>query len=82
MKFSRYLILSNRSHPMKIKAEGWFYCTLCATVAYDFECCKGTSCNAGGCDKCAEIWDEVSRRVDAGEHPPEQELVHTGSWSS
>lgn len=62
---------------MGIKRSRWFYCTLCTTVAYDFECCEGTSCNAGGCGEgeCMDLWEEVQRRIDAGEHPPEQELV-------
>ena len=53
----------------EIKDERWFYCSLCHTAAYDFECCENTSCNAGGCDHCEDRY-EINLRIVEGDHPP------------
>lgn len=54
---------------VELKADNWFYCPGCETVAYRFDCCGHTSCNGGGCERCNELWDEVWRRIRSGEAP-------------
>ena len=62
---------------MKIKLENWFYCELCRTVAYKFECCGNTSCNGSGCKACSDLWEYVHELIDNGEAPPQESLpVH------
>lgn len=65
------------------KEENWFYCAMCDTVSYKFDCCGNTICNGGGCDKCSgpigsrtgnEPWDQVWRLVKTKQHPPIEEM--------
>lgn len=65
-----------------IKAS-WFHCGLCDTVAYKFSCCGNSTCNGGGCHKCRDSWDEAWRLIEAGDHPPLDEMRHytpTPNW--
>lgn len=59
---------------MKINDDQWFFCELCDTMSYTFECCGNTACNGGGCDKCGELWKEVWEKIHAGDHPPQESV--------
>jgi len=57
---------------MEIKPENWFFCELCDTVSYKFDCCKNTACNGGGCDQCKELCAEIIRMINAGKVPAKE----------
>lgn len=62
---------------MELKDSRWFFCALCQTVAYHFECCENISCSGGGCDVCMNR-SEVDQRVVEGNHPPQTPVPWRG----
>lgn len=70
---------------MALRAENWFWCDVCHCVAYDYACeCRGTSCNAHGCDKCKPIWDLVTAALNNSMCPTEEEakLNNLKKWGT
>lgn len=59
---------------LALRRENWFWCPTCHCVSYDYGCeCKGTSCNAHGCDKCKPLWDLVRAAENNHMAPNEEE---------
>ncbi len=56
----------------------WYWCVQCESVSLKFPCCKNSSCNCGGCDKC----HDVSVQVSNGEikTPKKEELIKTRQY--
>ena len=61
---------------MEIKKENWFFCVLCDTVSYKFDCCGNIACSGGGCDKCKELNPEIWKIVNEGKAPNKDEVPH------
>ena len=61
-----------------LKEENWFWCDLCEAVTYSYGCeCQATSCNCGGCDKCAPLHPIVEEATKQKNHPPIDKLKRT-----
>lgn len=45
--------------------DRWLWCSHCRCAIVKYTCCGNTTCNAGGCDKCDETYDEVSEMRDS-----------------
>lgn len=53
----------------ELNNERFFYCKLCRTASYSFECCEATTCNAMGCEKCRPIYEEAWKRIENRQVP-------------
>lgn len=40
-----------------------FWCECCESVSYRFICCGNSACNAGGCDMCIPIWQNINVKL-------------------
>ena len=60
-----------------IDKDRWYWCTTCKEPCITFFCCRNSSCNGGGCDKCKEESDEVDRMFENNEVPKKEDIPHT-----
>lgn len=59
----------------ELKEENWFWCDLCECRSYHYDCeCHGTTCNAGGCEKCDCLYELAKEAERNGTAPSEESL--------
>lgn len=63
----KYTFIGDRSPdeipmlPKVLRGVDWHYCDLCRVPYVCCDACGNTSCNAGGCDECTELFKAASK---------------------